>query len=458
MDKPLRVLLIEDSEDDAVLILRELRKAGYTPLSERVETEYTMRSALSSQKWDIILSDYNMPEFCAAEALSVYRECGIEIPFIIVSGAVGEEKAVQLMKEGAHDYVMKDNLKRLVPAIERELKESEDRKSRKIAEDSYRKSDFIVNASRDMMALINRSGIFETVNSSFCKIFGKERQQEIVGHSVSEIWGQEVYEQKIKPCLERCQNGEDINTEDWFDMEGMGTQCLEISYIPYRNSNGVVTHAIMAAHNITNRKMAEQELDKSYRNLQKTLEETVNALSALVEMRDPYTAGHQNRVARIARAIAQELGLSEDAVQGIWVASLIHDIGKVRVPADILSRPAHLSSAEFELIKEHPQTGYEILRKIDFPWPIAEIVLQHHERINGSGYPLGLKGDEILFASRIIGVADVVEAMTYHRPYREALGLDAALDEIKENKGILYDSDVVDACIKVFLEKGLALD
>jgi len=458
MDKPLRVLLIEDSEDDAVLILRELRKAGYTPVSERVETEYTMRSALSSQKWDIILSDYNMPEFCAAEALSVYRECGIETPFIIVSGAVGEEKAVQLMKEGAHDYVMKDNLKRLVPAIERELKESEDRKSRKIAEDSYRKSDFIVNASRDMMALINRSGIFETVNSSFCKIFGKERQQEIVGHSVSEMWGQEVYEQKIKPCLERCQNGEDINTEDWFDMEGMGTQCLEISYIPYRNSNGVVTHAIMAAHNITNRKMAEQELDKSYRNLQKTLEETVNALSALVEMRDPYTAGHQNRVAGIARAIAQELGLSEDAAQGIWVASLIHDIGKVRVPADILSRPAHLSSAEFELIKEHPRTGYEILKKIDFPWPIAEIVLQHHERINGSGYPLGLKGDEILFASRIIGVADVVEAMTYHRPYREALGLDAALDEIKENKGILYDSDVVDACIKVFLEKGLALD
>ena len=458
MDKPLRVLLIEDSEDDAVLILRELRKAGYTPVSERVETEYTMRSALSSQKWDIILSDYNMPEFCAAEALSVYRECGIEIPFIIVSGAVGEEKAVQLMKEGAHDYVMKDNLQRLVPAIERELKESEDRKSRKIAEDSYRKSDFIVNASRDMMALINRSGIFETVNSSFCKIFGKERQQEIVGHSVSEIWGQEVYEQKIKPCLERCQNGEDINTEDWFDMEGMGTQCLEISYIPYRNSNGVVTHAIMAAHNITNRKMAEQELDKSYRNLQKTLEETVNALSALVEMRDPYTAGHQNRVAGIARAIAQELGLSEDAAQGIWVASLIHDIGKVRVPADILSRPAHLSSAEFELIKEHPRTGYEILKEIDFPWPIAEIVLQHHERINGSGYPLGLKGDEILFASRIIGVADVVEAMTYHRPYREALGLDAALDEIKKNKGILYDPDVVEACIKVFLEKGLALD
>jgi PAS domain S-box-containing protein/putative nucleotidyltransferase with HDIG domain len=458
MEKPLRVLLIEDSEDDVLLILRELRKGGYTPVYERVETEFVMRSVLSSQQWDVILSDYNMPEFCAAEALSVFRESGIEAPFIIVSGAVGEEKAVQLMKEGAHDYVMKNNLKRLVPAIERELKESEDRKSRRIAEDSYRKSDFVVNASRDMMALINRSEVYETVNSSLCKAFGKERQEEILGHSVSEMWGREVYEQKIELYLERCQNGEEITTEDWFDMEGMGTQCFEINYIPYRDSDGVVTHAIMAVHNITNRKIAEQELDNSYRNLQKTLEETVNALSALVEMRDPYTAGHQNRVARIARAIAQELGLSEDAAQGIWVASLIHDIGKVRVPADILSRPAHLSSAEFELIKEHPRTGYEILREIDFPWPVAEIVLQHHERINGSGYPQGLKGDGILLASRIIGVADVVEAMTYHRPYREALGLDVALDEIRENKGILYDPNVVEACIRVFMEKGLALD
>jgi len=238
----------------------------------------------------------------------------------------------------------------------------------------------------------------------------------------------------------------------------MGSQCFEINYIPYRDNNGVVTHTIMAAHNITNRKTAEQDLDTSYRNLQKTLEGIVKALSALVEMRDPYTAGHQNRVARIARAIAEELDLSEDAVQGIWVASLIHDIGKIRVPADILSRPGHLSSVEFELIKEHPRTGYEILREIDFPWPVAEIVLQHHERIDGSGYPQGLKGDDILFASRIIGVADVVEAMTYHRPYREALGKDAALDEIRQNKGILYDPLVVETCVKVFMEKGLTLD
>ena len=227
--------------------------------------------------------------------------------------------------------------------------------------------------------------------------------------------------------------------------------------MPYRDSSGAITHVIMVAHNITNRKIAEQELNKSYQKLQKTLEETVHALSALVEMRDPYTAGHQKRVAMIARAIAREISLPEDCIQGIWVASLIHDIGKIRVPSDILSKPGRITKAEFELIKEHPQTGYEVLSKIDFPWPVAEIVLQHHERMDGSGYPQGLKGDGILLASRIVGVADVVEAMTYHRPYREALGLDAALKEIKKNKGILYDPEVVDACIMIFLEKRFKL-
>jgi len=139
------------------------------------------------------------------------------------------------------------------------------------------------------------------------------------------------------------------------------------------------------------------------------------------------------------------------------VGSLIHDVGKIRVPSDILSKPGRITKAEFELIKEHPQTGYEVLSKIEFPWSVADIVLQHHERMNGSGYPQGLKGKGILLESRIVGVADVVESMTYHRPYREAPGLDAALDEIRKNKGILYDPEVVDACIRIFLEKGFKL-
>ena len=457
MDEEIRVLIIEDSEDDTLLILRELRQGGYKPVYERVETESAMRAALASKEWDLILSDYNMPCFSTPEALSILKKSGIDVPFIIISGAIGEENAVQLMKEGAHDYVMKGHIQRLVPVIKRELQEAEERKSRRKAEDLYRKSDFIVNASSDMMVLINRNYVYETVNKSFCKAFKKGGPKEVVGSSVSDVWGREIFQQEIKNYLDCCLNGEDIGTETWFDMPGEGRQCFETSYTPYCDNNGDITHVIMVAHNITNRKIVEQELNESYQKLQKALDGTVHALSTLVEMRDPYTAGHQKRVAMIARAIAQEIGLPEDYIQGIWVASLIHDVGKIRVPSDILSKPGRISKAEFELIKEHPETGYEILSKIEFPWSVADIVLQHHERMDGSGYPQGLKGNDILLASRIVGVADVVEAMTYHRPYREALGLHAALDEIKKNKGILYDPEVVDACIRIFLEKGLKL-
>ena len=351
MDEEIRVLIIEDSEDDVLLILRELRRGGYKPVYERVETGSAMRAALSSKEWDLILSDYNMPCFNTTEALSILRESGIDVPFIIVSGAIGEENAVQLMKEGAHDYVMKGHIQRLVPVIERELQEAEERKLRRKVEDLYRKSDFVVNASGDMMAMINRNYVYETVNESFCKAF-KNGSNEIVGSSVSNVWGREVFQQKIKNYLDRCLNGEKISTETWFDMPDKGKQWFEISYTPYRDSDGAITHAIMVLRNITKRKIGEQKLDESYQKLQKALDGAVHALSALVEMRDPYTAGHQKRVAMIARAVAQKIGLPEDLTQGIWVASLIHDIGK---SAHLLiSFPSpRISKAEFELIKEH---------------------------------------------------------------------------------------------------------
>lgn len=458
MKENLRVLMIEDSEDDALLILRELRKNGYHTAYERVETESEMRAALSGREWDLILSDYNMPHFSTSEALSIAKESGIDVPFIIVSGAIGEENAVLLMKEGAHDYVMKDRLGRLAPVISRELQEAEERKSRRKAEDLHRKADFIINTSKDMMALINRDYVYETVNRSFCKAFQKDNPKEMIGLSVQDVWGQEVFERKIKSDIDRCLKREEIETEAWFDMPVTGNQCFEIIYTPYRSNQGSITHVIWVAHNITNRKRADQQITESYQRLQRTFEETVHALSALVEMRDPYTAGHQKRVALIARAIATEIGLPDHRVQGIWVAALVHDVGKIRVPSDILSKPGRITKAEYELIKEHPQTGYDVLSKIDFPWPVAQIVLQHHERINGSGYPRGLKEQEILIESKIMGVADVVEAMTYRRPYREALGLDVALQEIKQNEGILYDPEVVQACIKIFTEKGFRLE
>ena len=194
-------------------------------------------------------------------------------------------------------------------------------------------------------------------------------------------------------------------------------------------------------------------LKNSIRQLRSSLDGVIDTLALTVGTRDPYTAGHQMRVADLVAAISDELGFSEDRKIGVRMAAVIHDLGKIAVPAEILNKPGRLSNNEFNLIKEHPQVGFNILKNINFPWPIAQIVLQHHERMDGSGYPRGLSGKEILFEARILAVADVVETMASHRPYRAALGIDKALEEISKNKGIYYDQKVSDICIKLFTEK-----
>jgi len=224
------------------------------------------------------------------------------------------------------------------------------------------------------------------------------------------------------------------------------------------------TYAATALHNaqtydnlqraIEVRERAEKDLKQSLEKSQRLLEQTVNVLASTVEMRDPYTAGHQRQVTKLACAIAEEMNIPKEQTDGIRMAALIHDIGKIYVPAEILSRPGELTETEFGLIKIHSQAGHDVLKPIEFPWPVAEIVLQHHERMNGSGFPQGLSGEEILLEARILGVADVVEAMSSHRPYRPALGINKALEEISQNRGVLYDPQVVDACLTVFSENG----
>jgi PAS domain S-box-containing protein/putative nucleotidyltransferase with HDIG domain len=207
---------------------------------------------------------------------------------------------------------------------------------------------------------------------------------------------------------------------------------------------------------ITTQKKAEEELRHSLDKLRKITGATIQAIAQTVEVRDPYTAGHQKRVADLARAIATRMELGADRVDGIRMAGVIHDIGKISVPAEILSKPGLLTPLEFSLIKTHSQIGYDILKDIEFPWDIATMVLQHHERLDGSGYPQGVTGDRILLEAKILTVADVVEAMASHRPYRPSLGLDKALDEIKDKKGRYYDPDVVDACLGLFAENKFA--
>ena len=211
---------------------------------------------------------------------------------------------------------------------------------------------------------------------------------------------------------------------------------------------------LASLRDITNRKRMQQRLQRSLDNLKEVMDGTIRAMALAVEMRDPYTSGHQHRVAQLAQAIAEEINLPADTIEGVYMAASIHDIGKISLPAEILSKPLKLTEIERKMIQAHSKVGYDILNGVDFSWPIAQIVLQHHERMDGSGYPHGLGGKEVLIEARIVGVADVVETMASHRPYRPAMGLDKALEEVFKNRGRLYDEKVVNACLILFNEKG----
>jgi len=225
---------------------------------------------------------------------------------------------------------------------------------------------------------------------------------------------------------------------------------VELSIVPLHTDDTVRFNAFI--RDISEQVKARHALEGSHKQLRSSLIGTITAVSKAVGARDPYTAGHQQRVAQLSRAIAQEMGLDKERIDGLRLGASIHDIGKIYLPAEILSKPAKLADIEYELIKSHARVGYNILKDIAFPWPIADIAYQHHEHLDGSGYPRGLKGDEICLEARIVAVADVVEAMASHRPYRPALGIDIALKEIESKKRIWFDPDVVDACLKLFRE------
>ena len=838
----LRVLMVEDSEDDMLLEIRELKKGGYNPVYERVETATAMEKALKDKQWDIILCDYKLPQFSGTKAIALLKEINIDIPVIIVSGAIGEETAVECMRLGANDYIMKNNLSRLCPAITRELEEANSRSKRKQAEEALRQSEEkyrnLVERANDGICFV-QEGILRYTNARLAQIVGysveeltgkpftdfftpeevpkvldryKRRmagkdvapvyetalkhndgsrvdieinagvityegkpadlalvrditerkraedalrqseekyrnilenmqegyfeldlagnytfandaecrnigypKEEMVGMNFRQYTNEEnakilyqpyyelyrtgksieilevesirkdgtkvIYEtsaslirdaegkpigfrgisrditerkqaeetlkeseEKFRLLFERSADGYliidngryidcneaalritgftvkeqliglrpiDISPEyqpdgessaakaermialayekgshyfewvrkrfdgselalevmltaipmkgrrllhtTWRDIserkraekklrrseekyrslvenaqEGIFQSTAEghhitvnqafanilgyespeevlatIADIPHqvyvhpddrtkilqiiekegsvksyeaefykkdgsktwvsinmhavRDEEGRLLYYQGTDQNITEKKKIKAERQENIERLRKSLEAMINAMAVTVETRDPYTAGHQRRVADLARAIAVEMNLKREQIDSIRMASMIHDIGKIAVPAEILSKPTKLTDLEFDLIKTHSQSGYDILKDIEFPWPLADFVLQHHERMNGSGYPQGLKGDDILLEARIMAVADVVEAIASYRPYRPALGIDLALEEISGNKGILYDADAVDACLKLFREKGYTL-
>jgi PAS domain S-box-containing protein len=712
--KPLRVLIVEDNEDDALLVIRELGKNDYKPDYERVETAAEMKTALNEKTWDIILCDYKLPKFSAPKAIELLKETRIDIPLIVISGTIGEETAIECMKAGARDFFMKGKLSRLAAAIEREIKEAEMRRRQREAEEALLASEekyrlvvenaqeaiivtqdlkvvfsnraaigqsgypeeiflsqpftnFIHPDDRNMVAdnhfrrlkgeeipevqnfrIIREDGDIRWVNLSSAIISWKgkpavlnflnditeqKKAEEILRQSeekyrmiaeimtdvitvmdmnlsftfvspsitrlrgftveesmeqtledvmtpeslklISQIYTEEIEREaagdadpnrtrfmelneyrkdgstmwaEVGISFLRDSDGRPVGilsttrdcntrkkTEDalrqseekyrllfeyspmgllYFDKNGVIMACndnfvkiigsslealiglnmlnlpdkgivsavrqalngstglyegiyhsvtapkitpVKALFTPMNAEGGVVQGGMGIIEDVTEQIEIENERKQNLEKASKALHATVRAMASIVETRDPYTAGHQHRVADLARAIAAEMNLAGEQIEGIHMAGTIHDIGKISVPAEILTKPGKLTEIEYGLVKTHPLAGHDILKDIDFPWPVADAVLQHHERIDGSGYPEGLKGEAILPEARILAVADVVEAIASHRPYRPSLGIEAAIEEIYKNRLILYDSNVVDACIKLFREKGYKL-
>jgi PAS domain S-box-containing protein/putative nucleotidyltransferase with HDIG domain len=306
----------------------------------------------------------------------------------------------------------------------------------------------IFNTAADGMCLIDKGFHVIRANHTFARLFSLPPSQ-IPGKRCRQIMpGGACHTSGC--CMRRILSGERRITFQTRKQrpDGSTFPCI-VSASPFYNADNEVIGIVEDIRDITAIVASERKLRESHRRIRTTLDGTIQAISCAIETRDPYPAGHQRRVARIAAAIAREMGLSAHRIEGIRIAGLIHDIGKISIPASILAKPGTLTDKEFALIMEHPRTGYEILKSIDFPHPVAETVLQHHEKMDGSGYPRGLRSREILMEARIIAVADVLESMASHRPYRPTLGLKVALEEIIEKQDKLYDSRVVGACLRL---------
>ncbi|MBF0215525.1 MAG: HD domain-containing protein [Candidatus Omnitrophica bacterium] len=450
------ILIVEDDPDHAELASSVIKVTMPDCKPHVVHSRDDCMEAIKGTDFDVILLDYYLGDAEGIKILEEIKEINRDVPVIIVTGLGSERIAVKMIKMGAYDYLVKseDYLEALPVTIKRALNAHEDVVLRREAEEKARESD---EQYRNLVDNIN-IGIYRSAGDNYGTIIqANQALSRILGYTPNEITSK-------------------IRLFDLFDdavvrKEFLGLLIVRSSIIGYecrlaRKDGKKVWVSVTAkvqfdgannikwidgtVEDITERKKAEIELAESVSRLRVIFKDIVSALAATSDLRDPFTAGHQKRVAQLAVAIAAEMGYKGEKLEEIEMSALVHDIGKINIPIEILSNPRRLTTLEYEMIKTHAQAGHDILKTIEPPWIIAQIIHQHHERLNGSGYPKSLLKEKILLSAQILSVADVVEAMSSHRPYRPARGLSKALEEISQNKGKLYGDDAVEACLRIF--------
>ena len=433
-----RVLLVADVADTIRTLRQRLVSLGYVPLGPAICCEQALDMGARLNP-DLVLLDRALsPGVDALETASLLREC-LGLPVIFLVDRVDRELLDRISAAGGCGCLVAPVREADLLATLETARHQSQREHQQLARERWMTTSF------DNL----EEGLF-AVDSDGLVRFANPKAQELVGLGQDQILGQPI------AGLYRM---EYENRQSASDQAGR-LECLLLRRdgrsLPVEQTSSSILDprggrlgTMVVLHDITQRRRVEASLRHSLDRLQCVLEQTVNALAVTSEQRDPFTAGHQQRVSRLAADIAREMGLSEEVIEGVRVAGLVHDIGKISVPSEILAKSGPLSPLEMNIIRQHSEVGYEILKEVAFPWPVARMVLEHHERMDGSGYPTGLSGAAILTEARILGVADVVEAMTAHRPYRAALSLDQALGEIRNRRGERYDPDVVDACLRL---------
>ncbi len=470
-----RILIIDDENHIRDLLSEMLGMSGYncTPVANALEA----REILKKQSFELVLCDISMPGESGLDFIQYVVAKFPDTATVMITALDDPLIADHALQMGVYDYITKPFelngvLISIANALRRRELEIDNRIYRKnlemkvehrtaaLQENEARLRAIFEAAKHIAFILIDhteKENLILEYSPGAEHLFGY-RHNEVIGHPAAMLnLPVDMIDLCEVPNLSKKRKVGFTRELTLSRKSGEELPALFTTY-PIFNASGKMNAVLVVAIDISERIKAAREVKKSMEKWRKALEGIIHAMALTLEMRDPYTAGHQQRVSSLVTAISKQMGFTEERIEGVRMAAMIHDIGKISVPAEILSKPGEMTNIEFNMIKTHSRVGYDILKGIEFPWPIAQMVLQHHERINGNGYPSGLSCKNILLEAKILGVADVVEAMASHRPYRPSLGIKRALDEISDNRGSLYDPGVVDACLVLFKGKGFKFD